>query len=129
MYNEMIKYPKDQETSLLFYECLYVFGSAVYGGDEYIGAEIGMFSNGVIIEYVKYAVEQCKDDKLVSMLYRVIRQLIIIEENGMVDGVIKRKMIDLGYEELLKHKMNEKRVSEDDVVVIRNLVKEFQEEG
>ena len=130
IYNEMIKYPKDQETSLLFYECLYVFGSAVYGGDEYIGAEIGMFSNGVIIEYVKYAVEQCKDDdKLVSMLYRVIRQLIIIEENGMVDGVIKRKMIDLGYEELLKHKMNGKRVSEDDVVVIRNLVKEFQEEG
>jgi hypothetical protein len=130
MYNEMIKYPKDQETSLLFYECLYVFGSAVYGGDEYIGAEIGMFSNGVIIEYIKYAVEQCKDDiKLVSMLYRVIRQLIIIEENGMVDGVIKRKMIDLGYEELLKHKMNEKRVSEEDVVVIRNLVKEFQEEG
>ena len=129
MYNEMIKYPKDQETSLLFYECLYVFGSAVYGGDEYIGAEIGMFSNGVIIEYVKYAVEQCKDDKLVSMLYRVIRQLIIIEENGMVDGVIKRKMIDLGYEELLKHKMNGKRISEEDVVVIRNLVKEFQEEG
>ena len=129
LYNEMVKYPKDQETSVLFYECLYVFGSAVYGGDEYIGAEIGMFCNGVIIEYIKYAVEQSKDDKLVSMLYRVIRQLIIIEENGMVDGVIKRKMIDLGYEELLKHKMNAKRISEDDVVVIRNLLKEFQEEG
>ena len=128
LYNEMVKFPKDQATSVLFYECLYVFGSAVYGGDEYIGAEIGMFGNGVIIEYIKYAVEQCKDEKLLSMLYRVIRQLIIIEENGMVDGVIKRKMVDLGYEDILKHKMNVKRISEEDVVVIRNLLKEFQED-